>query len=281
VAGVIICCLIAASMYILINHKRDVIFHGIFRVSPNIYSITIDDKNISVFTRKGRLLNKFEESGRERCIFSACSADLNKDGMDEILLLTGNTQEKYADTLVIKSIYHSKEGDSRGLLLKAEELQQFDFKSLNPWKVQTADVDGDGRLEISVGVYKTAKFHPVMAKRPFLYNWDQGGISPKWLGSRLSRPFDDYVFADIDGDGMEELLSIEILADGQKAVNSYKWKGFGFESIGESGAFTDISELRKGKGTDGKKVGISARVKREGAWKQLEVLYEGDKLVIE
>ena len=31
-------------------------------------------------------------------------------------------------------------------------------------EVQTADVDGDGNIEISLGVYKTARYHPVCDK---------------------------------------------------------------------------------------------------------------------
>ena len=72
-------------------------------------------------------------------------------------------------------------------------------RSENPWKIQIGDVDGDGKDEIGIGVYKKAKFHPVMAKRPFIYGWDGKKLYPKWLGSRLSRPFKDFVLADFGG----------------------------------------------------------------------------------
>lgn len=32
-----------------------------------------------------------------------------------------------------------------------------------------------------------------MAKRPFFYDLVEGNLIPVWLGSRLSRPFDDYI----------------------------------------------------------------------------------------
>jgi len=35
----------------------------------------------------------------------------------------------------------------------------------------------------------------------------------------LSKPFEDYVFSDLDGDGRDELLAIEYLVDGRKVLN--------------------------------------------------------------
>lgn len=172
-------------------------------------------------------------------ILSACISDIDGDKTDEILVITGEAGQQYGSYFQILKLALT------GSAVKISEMNRIDIKALNPWKVQTCDVDGDGRLEVSLGVYKTSRFHPVMAKRPFIYNLHENGISPKWRGSRLSRPFDDYMFSDIDSDGADEILSIEQLADGTKVVNSYAWKGFGFESIGESKAYDDILTIRK------------------------------------
>lgn len=99
-------------------------------------------------------------------------------------------------------------------------------KSLKPWKIMAADVDGDGRMDLGVGVYKKARFHPVMAKRPFVYTWDGKSFVPKWLGSRLSRPFTDFVFADFPGG--PKLVSIEQTVNGENELAVYQWEGFGF-----------------------------------------------------
>ena len=66
---------------------------------------------------------------------------------------------------------------------------------------------------------------------------------PKWRGSRLSIPFTDYVFYDIDNDKVNEIISIEILEDGTNILNTYKWKGFGFEGFLESESFPKIEKL--------------------------------------
>ncbi len=111
------------------------------------------------------------------------------------------------------------------------EVYRKDYSHLNPWKIALGDVDGSGKDDISIGAYKESPLHPVMAKRPFIYSFVDGEIQPKWRGSRLSRPFVDYNFYDIDGDEIDELISIEILQDGKNIINSYKWKGFGFEGF--------------------------------------------------
>lgn len=105
----------------------------------------------------------------------------------------------------------------------------FDFSNMKPSKVQLGDVDGDGKLDISIVMYKKVKFHNALAKRPFFYNFKYGKLVPLWLGSRLSRPFDDFKLADIDNDKVSEIISIEELEDKNRVLAVYKWNGFGFD----------------------------------------------------
>lgn len=205
-----------------------------------------------------------------RCvnIISFCIEDIDQKGLREMLLLTGQIGSEYGNKLVILS-------------LSGEELiQKLPIESLKPWKIQTADVDGDNKRELSIGVYKTARFHNIEDKRPFLYNLYPEGLSPKWLGSRLSRPFTDYVFGDIDQDGSDELISIEPLSSGEKVIHAYRWKGFGFESAAESPAFQDISRIKTVSGHHGSGSEIQARVRMEQKWKRIVLVYEDCHIIV-
>jgi hypothetical protein len=117
-------------------------------------------------------------------------------------------------------------------------------RGYNPWKVLSGDVDGDGEAEVVYAVYKKARFHPVLANRLFVFGWDGRQLYPKWLGSRLSRPFRDVALKDLDGDGTEELIALEEEKGGGLRVMSYRWSGFGFE--GERELARGGTDLRLG-----------------------------------
>jgi len=228
------------------------------RSNNDNYLLTFDEGKISFFTIEGSKLNSVELEAER--IISSCISDLDNDTKSKLIILTSKNKGDYADEMIV---YNFIENIQSKKSISIEEIYRFSCDDLNPWKVQTCDVDGDGKHEISLGVYKTAPFHPEMAKRPFIYDWHKNGIAPKWRGSRLSRPFEDYIFSDIDLCGSDELISIEYLPDGSKALASYKWKGFGFERNAESESFSDIQDLRRGSMTEGQGFEIEALVKGE------------------
>ena len=110
----------------------------------------------------------------------------------------------------------------------------FELHRLNPWKLTSGDVDGDGRFEVAVGVYKKSRYDPVWAKRVFFYKLGKERLLPKWLGSRLSRRFDDFVLADLDGDATHELVALERRPGGGHLLGVYRWHSFGFRWVGSS-----------------------------------------------
>jgi hypothetical protein len=187
------------------------------------YIAGITDNSISFLDKYGTKMGEISLNNNE-IIIDTCYYP-KEDSAEVIFLIIGEQRQRYGHSV---RAYDLSGGN--------KEVYKRDMSEYNPWKIQTADVDGDGAFEVSVGVYKTARFHPVMAKRPFIYAWDGTDLKPKWLGSRLSRPFDDYAFADLNGDGADEIIAIERLEDNRCIVQAYEWTGFGFIGTAESAA---------------------------------------------
>ncbi len=122
-------------------------------------------------------------------------------------------------------------------------IKRYDFRDIKPTKIMSGDVDGNGKDDISVIVYKKTKFHDVEAKRPFFYGTDGDVLYPLWLGSRLSHPFSDYVLLDIDNDGIHEIAAAEYLEDGKMNVAVYDWQSFGFVKNAESETYESIDTI--------------------------------------
>ena len=184
-------------------------------------------------------------------IISWCRGNIDNTG-DKLFVVAGNGYDElkninYGDRLLVYDVQGElpkieKVTDTAKL---GEPLYVFDLADLKPLKVQIGDVNGDGVKEIALCVYKTTYFHPVMAKRPFFYDLVNGELKPVWLGSRLSHPFLDYILVDIDDDGEDELISIDVLENNHYSLYAYKWKGFGFTVYARSDKFKRIGSLQK------------------------------------
>lgn len=238
---------------------------GVMKCSSGEYAVAVLQNKISLYNQDGDTAECYSTRDSGYNILSCCISDIDGELDEELLVVEGDGRSFYGTRLVVLNY--------KDRLNKRYERE---FKELNPWKVQTSDVDGDGRKEIALGVYKESYFHPVMAKRPFLYLWNREDIVPMWRGSRLSRPFDDYIFYDLDDDKTDELIAIERLQDGKSVINAYKWAGFGFESIAESSPYPDVLRIVRQYGT---KESLLASVQQEGKclWVELEKI--GGQLV--
>lgn len=145
-------------------------------------------------------------------------ADLDRDGVSETVTITSRARRDG----------HPVGGD----VTVSRKHVVWKQRRLNPWKLEIADLTGDGSREVVVGVWKKSPRDPVMAKRCFIYGWDGKRLLPMWLGSRLSRRFDDFAVADIDRDGKSELISLEVAPEKKHRIAAYRWSSFGFEWLG-------------------------------------------------
>lgn len=166
-------------------------------------------------------------------IVSWFEADMDNDSKNELLVITRSHPDMVLETGEAYGDYIRQYSEFRIVnnrpVIKGKANYEFDLSDIKPLKIQAGDINGDGVMELSVCTYKTTKFHPVMAKRPFFYDLSDGSLEPVWLGSRLARPFDQYILYDLDRDGLDEIVSIEWTERGNRLFAAYDWKGFGFE----------------------------------------------------
>lgn len=85
----------------------------------------------------------------------------------------------------------------------------------------TGDVDGDGIEEVLVGVVKTTRFDPTMARRLFIFKNLDGMIRPMWMGSRLGGILQDFRF--VNG----KVWSLQTTLDNRYVVLEHRWRAFG------------------------------------------------------
>jgi len=168
-----------------------------------------------------------------------CYADINNDNLDELILLTPSDEVtpygRAGDTLYILAPGKKLNG-------RHDIIYGFDVSAMKPLNVMAGDINRDGVKEVSLKVYKAAEYDPNPAQRPFFFNVSRGKLEAVWLGSRLARPFVDYALADLNGDGYDEIASLETARDGY-LLAAYSWDSFGFTCYDKSGAYPTIDEL--------------------------------------
>lgn len=93
------------------------------------------------------------------------------------------------------------------------------------YRLETADVNGDGRTEALVGVIKSTRFYPQKGRRLFVFKNYKNRVRAMWMGSKLGGILQDFRF--VDG----VVRSLETTTKGQYVVAEYRWQGFGFEFV--------------------------------------------------
>lgn len=118
-----------------------------------------------------------------------------------------------------------------------------DFANLKPWKIKTADIDGDGEKEILTAVYKTTHFDKNEKNRLFIFNYSEGKLQKKWTGSQIAGVWKDFSAGDFLAIPGDELIFIEKLENQRERVSVYYWFDFGFVLLAVSDTYEDIDNL--------------------------------------
>ena len=94
------------------------------------------------------------------------------------------------------------------------------------YRLETGDIDGNGRTDILLGVVKSTHFDAHVKRRLFVYQIQDGRLMPLWLGSRVCRELVD--FTCIVDQRRPKLLTVERTSDANFSNGVYTWEDFGF-----------------------------------------------------
>lgn len=97
------------------------------------------------------------------------------------------------------------------------------------YRIRYADITNNGENEIIVGVIKTTRFDSTTQKRLFVFKHVNDLLRPKWLGSRLGMPIEDFWIERVNG--VNQLIVAEVEPDTGYAIARYEWDRFGFKFL--------------------------------------------------
>lgn len=171
---------------------------------------------------------------------------------DEGFIRAGNNKEE----VIIYGPRYSKYGNTIAIPAENYQLEMKGKNKLNIFKLDICQMDREGSQEIVLGVYKKSPWHRVMAKRIFIYNFDNNLVA-KFRCSRLSKPLIDYIVK------KDEVSKIYALLKTKKAKNVevYIYDNFSFKRIYKY----DLEKYEDVKLKDG-----YIYVKDKGRWKMYE-----------
>jgi hypothetical protein len=134
----------------------------------------------------------------------------------------------------------------------------------NVKQVGLSDLNQDGSMEAVLLVWRLFKVWPVDQWLPnggrieefhnsageschiILIGWHRNHFTERWAGSALAQPVTKFSLADLNGDGFDELITLESTYETptNSPANSLKvweWNGFGFSLVSElAGVFNDL-----------------------------------------
>lgn len=154
--------------------------------------------------------------------------------------------------LAYELVRRNQMGESRDYLtvsrlrdhLPQELLYENDFTVIKPWKLELADVDGDGEFELLMAVVKTTHFDAVERNRLFVFHYAGETLAKKWTGSQIGGNWRDFRALDlVPAIAGDELVFIEQVEGKGERLGIYYWLDFGFALLAESEFYPQINRL--------------------------------------
>ena len=218
-----------------------ILLGALFQVSP---------VPLRAFALQASGLERVSVPAQVNSISPITSADFNGDGSLEIVSLQAETVS----------------------ILSGEELL---WQSPPAWRVlqgQVTDLNHDGRPEFTLLVWRPFQPWPVDRWLPnggriadfhdadgqschiILIGWMSDGYREVWAGSALAEPVSFFTAADFNGDGRQEIATLEGSYASPRSVVSHQlkiweWNGFGFTVLSEiNGSFDKLVSIKTADG---------------------------------
>jgi len=145
-----------------------------------------------------------------------------------------------------------REGESLRVLQGDAEI----WRSDPAWRVvdvALGDPNDDGRYEMLAALWKPDDAG-VLASHPFIIAHRGGTIKVIWGGSAVDQGIHELALADVDGDGIEELIVLESARPGaglgatQRTLAVWDWHGWGFNRRwrSDAGRYTNLGVTEEG-----------------------------------
>jgi hypothetical protein len=114
------------------------------------------------------------------------------------------------------------------------------WQSPEAWRVVDAalgDPNDNGRYEMMVAFWKDDA-GGIPRSHPFIVGYREGSYREVWGGSPIAEPIYELALADVDGDGLEDLIVLDAAPgtedDAMRNVSVWRWHGWGFSLMWRS-----------------------------------------------
>lgn len=148
------------------------------------------------------------------------------------LLLTGNGASPPADGALYAAYWERRFRLDRVTAVKS---------TYRPWQCEWFRAGGEDRL--AVATFKATHFAPFLHNCLFTFAWSRGQAEPRWLGSRLTRPYLDVAHADMRAGGDARLVAVETTRDGGHGLSVYRPAGFGYAGEWRTDTIPDLARV--------------------------------------